>query len=345
MKYKNLLITGGAGFIGSNLAVFFKNKYPRLKVFALDNLVRRGSELNLPRLKENAIRFIRGDVRYPKDLNLKFDIDLMLECSAEPSVLAGYHNPYYIIDTNLMGTVNCLEFCRRRRAGMIFLSTSRVYPYEKINAISRAETKTRFEWPRLNGIDTDFSLAGVKTLYGATKLASESILREYVASYGIKAVVNRCGVVAGPWQFGKVDQGVFTYWMLAHYFKKPLKYIGFGGEGKQVRDLLHVDDLCNLIDLQIPALHKINGKTYNAGGAREVSLSLLEATGLCRQITGNKVRIGKELKNRPGDIAIYLTNNQKVTKELKWRPQNPAKSILTDIFHWIRSNEKELRRL
>lgn len=345
MRYNSLLITGGAGFIGSNLAVYFKRKYPQLKVFALDNLVRRGSEFNLPRLKENGIKFIRGDVRRPKDLDLKFDIDLLFECSAEPSVLAGYQNPSYIIDTNLMGTVNCLQLCRKRKAGMIFFSTSRVYPYEKINAIKRLETNSRFEWPRFAGIDTDFSLTGPKTLYGATKLASEFILQEYIVAYGIKAVVNRCGVIAGPWQFGKVDQGVFTYWMLSHYFKKPLKYIGFGQKGKQVRDLLHVDDLCRLIQLQTNNLSKLSGNTYNVGGAREISLSLSETTILCQKITGNKIKMGCDLRNRPGDIAIYLTNNKKVTQELKWKPQKSAVMILNDIFNWIRSNEAKLRKL
>jgi len=345
MKYKTLLITGGAGFIGSNLGVYFKRKYPKLEVLALDNLIRRGSELNLPRLKENGIKFIRGDVRYPKDLNLKHDIDLILECSAEPSVLAGYENPSYIIDTNLMGTVNCLELCRKRKAGMIFLSTSRVYPYEKINALKRIETNSRFEWPDFAGIDMDFSLTGPKTLYGATKLASELVLQEYITAYGIKAIVNRCGVVAGPWQFGKVDQGVFTYWMLAHYFKKPLKYIGFGGQGKQVRDLLHVDDLCRLIDLQVNSLSKFSGNTYNVGGGREVSLSLSETTTLCIEITGNKIKVGRDLRNRSGDIAIYLTNNKKVTQELKWKPQKSASIILNDIFNWIRSNEAQLKKL
>ena len=345
MKYNNILITGGAGFIGSNLAVYFKRKYPDLKVYALDNLVRRGSKFNLPRLKENNIKFIRGDVRRLKNLDLKFNIDLILECSAEPSVLAGYNDPSYIIDTNLMGMVNCLELCRQRKAGLIFLSTSRVYPYEKINAIRRLELKSRFEWPRFAGIDADFSLTGPKTLYGATKLASEFILQEYIAAYGIKAVVNRCGVIAGPWQFGKVDQGVFTYWMLAHYFKKSLKYIGFGGKGKQVRDLLHIDDLCGLINLQVNSLSKLSGNTYNVGGARKISLSLSETTTLCREITGNKIKVGRDLRNRPGDIAVYLTNNKKVTQELKWEPQRSATMILNDIFNWIRNNDKKLKKL
>ncbi|HPT39701.1 MAG TPA: NAD-dependent epimerase/dehydratase family protein [Candidatus Omnitrophota bacterium] len=343
MKYRSLLITGGAGFIGSNLAVGFKQKYPRLKVYALDNLSRRGSELNLVRLKENNIKFIRADVRNPKELVLKFDLDLMLECSAEPSVMAGRDDPLYIINNNLVGTVNCLELCRKHKADIVFLSTSRVYPYQKINQIKISRDPTRFRWLpaghlpgwSLNGISEDFTTCGPKTLYGATKLASEMLLQEYIANYGIKGVINRCGVIAGPWQFGKVDQGVFTYWMLAHYFKRPLKYIGFGGKGKQVRDLLHVDDLFGLIDLEVAQLSNINGQIYNVGGGDKVNLSLCEATALCQQITGNKISIGSELNTRPGDIAIYLSDNRKVSCELRWQPKKTAKTILSDIYRWI----------
>jgi CDP-paratose 2-epimerase len=353
MKYGSLLITGGAGFIGSNLAVSFKRKYPKLKVIALDNLKRRGSELNLLRLKENGVCFIHGDIRNPEDLVFNFDVDLMIECSAEPSVMAGLDNPGYIINTNLNGTVNCLEACRRYKADIIFLSTSRIYPYRAINKIKTTEKDTRFEWKEsqnipgysLKGINENFTTCGAKTLYGATKLSSELLLQEYIANYGIKGMINRCGVIAGPWQFGKVDQGVFTHWMLAHYFKKPLKYIGFGGKGKQVRDLLHIDDLCRLIDLQVNSLAKINGRIYNVGGGRRISLSLLEATNLCRKITGNKINIGKELKNRPGDIAVYLADNRSVNKDLNWQPQKSVNIILKDIFNWIHDNEKSVKSL
>jgi CDP-paratose 2-epimerase len=351
MKYSSLLITGAAGFIGSNLAVSFKRKYPKLKVFALDNLKRRGSELNLLRLKENGVSFIHGDIRDPEDLVFDFDLDLMIECSAEPSVIAGLDNPAYIINTNLNGTINCLEACRRYKADIVFLSTSRIYPYQAMNKIKTIERDTRFEWDKnqsipghsLKGINENFTTCGAKTLYGATKLSSELLLQEYIANYGIKGVVNRSGVIAGPWQFGKVDQGVFTHWLLAHYFKRPLQYIGFGAKGKQVRDLLHIDDLCRLIDLEVNSLAKINGRTYNVGGGREISLSLLEATNLCQKITGNKINIGKELKTRPGDIAVYLTDNSKVSKDLEWEPKKSVNIILKDIFNWIRNNEKGIR--
>ena len=352
MKYKTILVTGGAGFIGSNLAVSFKRRYPRLKVIALDNLKRRGSEMNILRLKENGVDFIHGDIRSPEDLVLDAKIGLLIECSAEPSVLAGFgENPAYIINTNLTGTVNCLELCRKHKADIIFLSTSRVYPYAAINEIKVIEQKTRFVWKdnqnisgwSINGIDTDFTIAGPKTLYGATKLSSEFILQEYLVNYGIKGVINRCGVIAGPWQFGKVDQGVFTLWMLAHYFKKWLKYIGFGGAGKQVRDLLHIDDLFELIDLEIAHLDKINARVYNVGGGNNISLSLLETTRLCEKITGNKIKIGKSLKHRPGDIAIYITDNRKVKKDLGWEPKISSREILSDIYRWIKNNENKIR--
>lgn len=339
MKYNKFLITGGAGFIGSNLAVSFKRKYPKFKVYALDNLKRRGSELNLPRLKENDVNFIHADIRNQEDLVLGFDVDLMIECSAEPSVMAGIDNPPYIINTNLAGTVNCLELCRKHKADIIFLSTSRVYPYKEINQIKTIETDTRLEWS-INGINENFTTQGPKTLYGATKLASELLLEEYIANYGIKGVINRCGVIAGPWQFGKVDQGIFSYWMLAHYFKKPLKYIGFGGEGKQVRDLLHVDDLFTLIDIEVSQLSNINGRVYNVGGGKEMSLSLIETTKICQEITGNKIKIGKDLTTRQGDIKVYLSDNNKVTKDLAWQPKKIPKLALFDVYNWIRKSIK-----
>lgn len=161
--------------------------------------------------------------------------------------------------------------------------------------------------------------------------------------FDFKYVINRFGVIAGPWQFGKVDQGVFSLWMLAHYFKKDLKYIGFGGKGKQVRDLLHVDDLCKLIEWEILNFDNINEEIFNAGGGNDISLSLLETTKLCEKITGNKISITANPLNRPGDIKIYITDNSYVTEKTNWKPEKSSEEILVDIFNWIKENEKFLK--
>jgi CDP-paratose 2-epimerase len=349
---KTILVTGGAGFIGSNLAIDFKQKYPKLKIICLDNLKRRGSELNLLRLKERGINFIHADIRNPEDLVIEDKIDLLIECSAEPSVLAGFgNNPLYILNTNLTGSINCFELARKHKAAVIFLSTSRVYPYAALNGLKFRESLSRFEWRpgqdetglSLSGITEKLPLEGSRTLYGATKLASEVILQEYATNYGLKFVVNRCGVVTGPWQFGKVDQGVFTLWMMAHYFKRPLSYIGFGGQGKQVRDLLHIDDLFRLIDLQSRSLDRVNGMTFNAGGGEGSNLSLAETTLVCRKITGNRIKISSSPANRPGDIRIYITDNTAVTGKLGWKPEKTPAQILNDTHRWIRQNEKSIR--
>lgn len=350
-----LLITGGAGFVGSNLAISFKSKYPELEVVTLDNLKRRGSELNIKRLKEYGIQFIHGDIRNQEDLLFNDrKIALIIECSAEPSVLAGFGNSAgYLLNSNLFGAINCLELARRHAADFIFLSTSRVYPINKINNLRYRENNARFSLLEnqiihgacRKGISENFPLEGSRSLYGATKLASEIIACEYAEMYGIKIVINRCGVIAGPWQMGKVDQGFLTLWMAAHYFKRVLKYIGFDGKGKQVRDVLHVDDLFNLVDFQIRNIDKFNKQTYNVGGGLTNSLSLLETTQHCEEISGNKISIERQFKNRLGDIKFYVSDCSKILEEANWKPKKTARQTLEDIWNWIHDNELELKHI
>lgn len=344
-------MTGGAGFVGSSLAVFLKGAGCG-EVVCFDNLKRRGSELTLPRLREHGIRFVHGDIRNRGDLEDLPPADVLIECSAEPSVLAGYagSSPAYLLDTNLSGAVNCFEWARRCRAAVLFLSTSRVYPYDRLRRLPLRPGETRFEWEGElqpgagpDGISEEFPLDGVRSLYGATKLAAELILAEYSDAYGLPFIINRCGVVTGPWQFGKTDQGVFMYWLLSHYFKRPLSYIGFGGEGKQVRDLLHVIDLAELVKAELDGLSGCSGKTYNVGGGREVSLSLKEATEICRELTGNRVQIQPVLDERPADIPWYLTDSSRVRNDLGWRPKFKQKDILADMMEWVEANEQRLQ--
>ncbi len=348
----DLLVTGGAGFVGSNLAIEFKRSHADSRVIALDNLKRRGSELNIPRLKDNGIEFIHGDIRNKEDLEPAGDVDMMIECSAEPSVLAGFNSsPDYLINTNLMGTVNCLEYARRKDAGFIFLSSSRVYPVKAINGLNYVEMPTRFELAddqpvkgaSREGFTEELPLEGARTLYGATKLCSELVLKEYVDMYGLKGVVNRCGVLTGPWQMGKVDQGVIVLWVAMHHYKKSLSYIGYGGTGKQVRDILHVHDLYRLLDIEITDIDRHSGETYNVGGGRQTSVSLQELTALCRRHTGNVIPVGGVPEDRIGDIRIYITNNDKVTQRTGWRPEISVDRIIEEISAWIGENSDRLK--
>ncbi|MCA2691129.1 MULTISPECIES: NAD-dependent epimerase/dehydratase family protein [unclassified Microcystis] len=349
---RQVLITGGAGFVGSSLGLGLAQLYPDWKIIALDNLKRRGSELNISRLKQAGIEFVHGDVRNAEDLEASaLPVDLILECSAEPSVLAGYTSPGYVLQTNLIGTINCLELARQTQADFIFLSTSRVYPIAYLNQLNYTETDTRFQLSEQQnlpgvsafGISEQFPLDLPRSLYGSTKLASELIINEYGNAYGLRTLINRCGVLTGPWQMGKVDQGVFALWVANHYFQKSLKYIGYGGTGKQVRDFLHVADLLDLIDIQIANLEQFNGQTFNVGGGQNFSLSLYETTKLCQEITGNSIMIEAIPENRTGDMPIFITDSRKISSITGWQPQRDGSKLIQDIFDWIYNHEKELK--
>ena len=348
----SILITGGCGFIGSNLSVALAQAGHQ--VFAFDNLSRRGSELLRERVLEHGCKAVHGDIRSSEDLDrLKVRFDVLIECSAEPSVMVGASgdDAQFMINNNLCGAINCFEFARRQGIPVIFLSTSRVYPYDVMGRCAFVEQETRYELstdlPGITGrgVSVDAPLAGVRSLYGATKLAAELLLQEYSAQYGLSSIIDRCGVVAGPWQMGKADQGVFTHWLAAHYFRKPLNYIGFGGKGKQVRDLLHIQDLVELITSQVGRIHDFHGQVFNVGGSRVSNLSLQEATGLCRRITGFSMDIGSILENRPADLMWFITDNGNTEATFNWRPKRDSEAILTDTFNWLRENEDAFRPL
>ena len=346
-----MLVTGGAGFVGASLALALRARHPGWEIVALDNLRRRGSELNLPRLRAAGVRFEHGDVRAAGDLLALPRVDAIVECSAEPSALAGSDGATdYAVSANLVGAWHCLELARRDRADVVFLSTSRVYPVATLAGLALEPAATRFELrddqpvagASAAGIAEDFPLAGARTLYGATKLAGELLVEEYRAAFGVRAVVDRCGVIAGPWQMGKVDQGVFTYWMLAHRLGRPLSYLGFDGTGRQVRDLLHVDDLVELLDDQLLRPDHWDGVVANVGGGRACSLSLQETTALCRELTGREVPVTPAGADRPGDVPVYLSDCTRLFAHTDWRPRRSPRDTLADIAAWIAEHEADL---
>ena len=348
-----ILIAGGCGFVGSSLAIYLKTKYPHYKIIVYDNLIRKGSELNLLRLKDLDISIIKGDVCDQAKIRSVPEMDVIIDAAAEPSVLAGINeSPKYVIDTNFGGTINLAEAARQWGSLLVFLSTSRIYPFDRLNAIPYRTLESRFEFeertPRIispRGINETFSVDGVKSFYGASKFAAENFLKEYGSFHGLNSIINRFGVISGPFQMGKIDQGILVHWLSAHFWKKPINYLGFGGEGKQVRDILHCEDACRLIDIQIHDSTKYLGEIWNVGGGRNNSISLKELTSYCEEITGQQINIGSIPETRQADVRIYYTDNSKIEKASGWSPEKSIGKCIEDTYGWLEADHERLRNI
>jgi CDP-paratose 2-epimerase len=354
----HILITGGAGFVGSDLAVRLSEKNHRVVV--MDNLVRRGSECNLEKLARHGVTFVHGDVRNPEDFrNLPSGIEFVCDTSAQPSVVSGYSNPLFDINNNSLGVIRVLEFVRERGCPLIFFSSNRVYVADRLVNLPRRETATRIEWdlqtwkqipaesrPRgfdpLHGVSEEFAVdGGQRSIYGLSKLIADLACQEYAHAFDIPIVVNRFGVIAGTGQFAKLDQGWVVWWAIAHYFRLPLRYIGWNG--KQVRDILFLEDVCALVELQMNQIDRFRGDVFNLGGGAANSLSLREGTKLLEGKLGHGTTITTEESVRKADLPIYYTDNRKASKALNWQPTVGIDQGFDRILAWIRANQATLR--
>jgi CDP-paratose 2-epimerase len=341
---ERILITGGAGFVGSNLALSFKRDRPSATVIAFDNLKRRGSELALSRLRAVGVEFVHGDIRSIDDLAGVGAADILIDASAEPSVHAGYGgDPNYLIHTNLFGAANCLEYARRHGSDFVFLSTSRVYSIDALRTLPLDSNDSRFvlrssvqqAGVSQAGISEAFSVNDHRSLYGTTKLGAELLVEEYRAMYGLRAVINRCGVISGPWQMGKVEQGFVVLWLSRHLFGGPLSYMGFGGHGSQVRDVLHIDDLYDLIVCQLNGLNECSGGLFNVGGGMARSVSLRELTSMSQKISGRTIELGHVAETRAADIPFYVSDHEAVRRTIGWAPKRSLDQVLQDVWRWL----------
>jgi CDP-paratose 2-epimerase len=355
----HILITGGAGFVGSEVAVRLTEK--NHLVVVMDNLVRRGSETNLDRLARHGVSFLHGDVRNPEDFeNLPKGVEFVCDVSAQPSVVSGYSNPVFDITNNSLGVIRVLEFARHHHCPLIFFSTNRVYVVDRLLELPRREAATRIEWdpdawndipahqrPRgfdpVHGVSEQFAVdGGSRSIYGLSKLIADASCQEYAHAFDMPIVINRFGVIAGTGQFAKLDQGWVVWWAIAHYFKLPLKYIGWNG--KQVRDVLFLDDVCSLVELQMGQMHRFRGDIFNLGGGAANSLSLREGTHVLEKKLGHGTTITVDDSLRKGDLPIYFTDNRKCEKHLQWKPAVTLNQGFDQILAWIRANEDALRK-
>tara|TARA_X000000950_G_scaffold177166_1_gene215035 strand:- start:538 stop:1563 length:1026 start_codon:yes stop_codon:yes gene_type:complete len=334
-----ILITGGCGFVGSNIAIYLKNKLKGAKISSLDSLTRKGSQLNKERLKNLKIKNYKIDIVNFNKIKTLPKFNLIIDCCAEPAIEASKKNPDKVFNTNLIGTFNILKKCIKDKSNLIFLSSSRVYSILKLRKYIK---KNNFSKPikSKKQIDEEFETSEASSLYGFTKIASEKLIKEFFYKTNLKYIINRFGVIAGPWQFGKQDQGFVPLWVARHYLKKKLSYIGFNAKGHQVRDVLHIEDVCKIISIQIKKFKKINNMTFNIGGGINNLISLKNLTIKCENLTKNKIRIEKIYRTSNYDIPYFVTNNSKIKKVYKWKPVKNINNILKDIYFWLKKNKK-----
>ena len=337
-----ILITGGCGFVGTNLSIYLKEK--GFSISSLDNLSKKGSLFNLKILKKKKIKNYKINVENYKKIKKLPKFDIIIDCCAEAAVEISRKDLDRVINTNLIGTINILKKIRRDKSKIIYLSSSRVYSIEEINKLVKNKKILNRKLNVKKKINENFINSKPKSIYGLTKHASEMFIEEFSYAFNINYIINRFGVLAGPLQFGSVDQGFLSLWVWKHLMKQKLSYIGFGGYGNQVRDVLHIIDLCELIEKQIINFKKLKNLKFTVGGSNKNSISLKKLTKHCEKITNNKLKISKKIKTSIYDIPYYVSDNSKVSKIYNWKPKRSIKNIIFDTYSWLNKNKKKLKK-
>lgn len=344
-----ILITGICGFVGSSLAKFFAAQSEVSSVCGIDNLIRKGSELNRPMLDRLGVEVQVGDIRNPDDLDKLPKSDWVIDAAALPSVLGGVDgtsSSRQVVEHNLVGTLHLLEHCKQHSAGFLLLSTSRVYSIEPLSQIPLVHITDTFEFDSRNpvngmthrGITEFFPTDPPISLYGSTKRASELMALEYAHAFEIPVWINRCGVMAGAGQFGRPDQGIFSFWLNSHLRRKPLKYLGFEGSGKQVRDCLHPNDLGTLLVKQIAEPQRTDcPKVINVGGGGKSAVSLRQLTTWCDQRFGTHA-VESSDETRPYDLPWVVLDTQQANEHWGWQAEYSLNVILEEIAEHAEAN-------
>jgi CDP-paratose 2-epimerase len=336
-----ILITGICGFVGSELALHLGQRVSGAEIAGIDNFIRPGSETTRPRLKIAGITVKHGDIRCASDLEGLGHADWVIDAAANPGVLVGIDgrtSSRQAVEHNLAGTVNILEFCKERGAGLVLLSTSRVYSVNALNMLPLIVREDAFvpdasaQWPSgasPAGLTEAFPTVGPVSLYGATKIASEAIAIEYGDAFGLPIVINRCGVLAGPWQFGTAEQGIFSYWIRAWASGHPLTYVGFDGAGHQVRDALHPEDLAHLIEHQFREASAASG-IWNVGGGPSNAMSLARLSAWCADRFGPR-EVRCDSTGRKWDVRWVVMDSTRASSRFGWTPAISIGNILDEI--------------
>ncbi|MBS3052370.1 MAG: GDP-mannose 4,6-dehydratase [Candidatus Aenigmarchaeota archaeon] len=336
---KKILITGGLGFIGCNLADFFLQHGD--EVIILDNFLRKGSEKNLSYLvdKYKKLEMESGDVRHINDISKVLEeknIDVILHTAGQTAVTTSVINPQKDFEINALGTFNVLEAARLSKNDpiIIFTSTNKVYG-DNVNKIPLIEKKSRYEFSDekfKHGIPEDFPTdAEEHTPYGSSKYSGDIYTRDYSRIYGLKTVVFRMSCIYGFRQNGNEDQGWLAHFLISAMNNKPITIFG---DGKQVRDVLFISDFVELFDICLKKINKTRGQVYNIGGGHENTISLLELLDLMKKWGLSPKHSFSDW--RPADQKVYVSDIRKVEKETGWKPKTNPDTGVRKLLEWAK---------
>ena len=341
-----ILITGGAGLVGSHCAEFFALTNPKNKVIVLDNLMRSkifgydkaSVEFNWDYLKKfKNVERIKGDVRNDKDVALAIGkgVDLLIHTAGQPGVPSSVRQPLEDFSINALGSLNVLEAARKKSKDtvIIYCSTNKVYG-ENVDKIPLVEKEKRYAYKDIVGVSEEMctDLTG-HTPYGVSKLAGDLYVQEYSHIYKMKTAVFRMSCTYGRRQFGFEDQGWVAWFIIATLFNKPITIYG---DGKQVRDMLYVDDLVDAFNRFINS--DLERALFNIGGGPDNTISLIEFLDELNLLIGKKPKV-HFAPWRPSDQKVYISDTLKLQRALNWKIKVPVKDGIKKLTEWIRANE------
>jgi CDP-paratose 2-epimerase len=337
---KNLLITGGAGFIGVNAAAHFARGGRRVVV--LDNLSRRGTEANLAWLREAAkVEFIKCDIRDAAAVRAavaSVKPEGVLHLAAQVAVTTSVVDPRHDFETNALGTFNVLEAVRRHAADAVFVYASTNKVYGKLDSYPAIEKGGRYAYrDHPEGVPETCQL-DFHSPYGCSKGSADQYVLDYARIYGLRGTAFRQSCIYGPRQFGVEDQGWVAWFTIAATLGWPITVFG---DGKQVRDVLHVDDLIGAYEAAFREPEKVTGEAFNIGGGPEMTLSLLELIAMLTSEHSRQIRPAFQ-DWRPGDQKVFVCDIAKAGRVLGWKPRVGVAQGVRSLIEWVRENRRVL---
>lgn len=338
---KSILITGGCGFIGCNFADYFLSRGQEVTV--LDNFYRFGSKQNMDWLKSrhsSGLSFLDADVKDPKAMvDAVKGKDMVIHTAGQVTVTDSVTNPRNDMEINILGTFNVLDAARLSNENpfVMFTSTNKVYG-EGINTIDIEETDTRWKFsdPKFaNGVPETFTTDfDEHSPYGVSKYAADLYVRDFSHVYGIPTVCFRQSCIYGTRQFGKEEQGWLAHFVISSVLKRPLNIFG---DGKQVRDVLFIEDLSRAVDMAFQNKGSTAGKAYNIGGGSGYTLSLLELIDMLEKINNEKITT-KYFDWRPADQKVYISDIARAKRDFGWSPKVSPEEGVRRVHDWVREN-------